>query len=72
MRKTAVELQFQARQPLETKAISDLSQNEVMKRERCWLPNNIHLPLTLPSLGYCPFTDSSCLAMVSPTHGLLI
>ena len=33
MRKTAVEMQFQVRQLLEIKAISDLSQNEVMKRD---------------------------------------
>jgi len=32
MRKAAVQMQFQVRQTLEIKAISDLSQNEVMKR----------------------------------------
>jgi len=55
VRKSAVELQFQVCQPLETKAISELSQMrswcETLPRERCWLPNNIHLPLTLPSIG---------------------
>jgi hypothetical protein len=33
MRKSAAELQFQVGQPLETKSISELSQNEVMKRD---------------------------------------